>query len=759
MTEDPPQDPPPLPRLPPDPVFLGPDAGLRGSLLSSPSSSPMDLSPAVSVPDSTVPDKNLASSGPSPPLTGSFIFGSLSPSVPLPSVLSVDTTKTVPDLAKPGSSKIPSAATHLTSSSNPSESAYNWASNLNSASKFPPPSASVSMSADGRLRVKIPNGVFERRAKIHTDFIVGIFYGKAPSYGKIWAVLNYLWGKDRRVTIHHLAKNAYIFHIPSPSLRKRILQHELWRVGDSPFFVTEWKAEFSLNPPSLDKASVWAKIQGIPFDLITNEGLSSICTPLGRVVDAKPFTSISSAEVKVIVDLTKPLPAEVELECDNGKILVLEITYPWLPSLCLICNEIGHKATRCPASIAKEKTEFKGKGVASDTDPAKEWQTPNRKSKGKKSKKKQVDSDVGTNLAGPSSSKHVYVEKSKAFSAPAQVVSSNMFLPLQGEEPEKDSKIGSSMPLSSDGSDGSEVGGTSGAGSISEDGTLALGFPLRPSSVTGSTIQQSQSQPPSSSLVLSTGTWLNSTVFFGSSPKSSAERKKKKRKYSSPVRQGTNALEASDYLKDDCLIINCTVGVVRARLEGPKQFGIVPPPSNMGQGLKDLLDSELGCDIAFRVGEETYKAHKLILAARSPVFRAQFYGPVGNNSVDRVVIEDMDPSIFQAMLSFIYTDELPDVHEITRSTSTASFTNMIQHLLAAADLYDLGRLKILSVMKSEGFKHLNQSCPSVLPELLNTVAAADKSSTSSGQSSKKRSVSSVLGCDTSTTNARQLRRM
>ncbi|KAH0887118.1 hypothetical protein HID58_063214, partial [Brassica napus] len=259
------------------------------------------------------------------------------------------------------------------------------------------------------------------------------------------------------------------------------------------------------------------------------------------------------------------------------------------------------------------------------------------------------------------------------------------------------------------------------------------------------------------------------------------------------------ALEASDYLKDDCLIINCTVGVVRARLEGPKQFCIVPPPSNMGQGLKDLLDSELGCDIIFQVGDETYKAHKLILAARSPVFRAQFYGPVGNNSVDRVVIEDIEPSIFKAMLSFIYTDVLPDVHEITGSTSTASFTNMIQHLLAAADLYDLGRLKILceaflceelnvdnvattlaladqhqflqlkafclkfvaspanlrAVMKSEGFKHLNQSCPSVLPELLNTVAAADKSSTSSGQSSKKRSVSSVLGCDTSATNARQ----
>ncbi|XP_019100528.1 PREDICTED: BTB/POZ and MATH domain-containing protein 3-like isoform X1 [Camelina sativa] len=260
-----------------------------------------------------------------------------------------------------------------------------------------------------------------------------------------------------------------------------------------------------------------------------------------------------------------------------------------------------------------------------------------------------------------------------------------------------------------------------------------------------------------------------------------------------------SALETSDYIKDDCLVVHCTVGVVRARLEGPKQYGIVLPLSNMGQGLKDLLDSEVGCDIAFQVGDETYKAHKLFLAARSPVFRAQFFGPIGNNNVDRIVIDDIEPSIFKAMLSFIYTDVLPDVHEITGSASASSFTNMIQHLLAAADLYDLARLKILcevllcekldvdnvattlalaeqhqffqlktfclkfvaspanlgAVMKSEGFKHLKQSCPTLLSELLNAVAAADKSSTS-GQLNKKRSASSVLGCDT--TNMRQVRR-
>ncbi|XVF23957.1 hypothetical protein REPUB_Repub13aG0084500 [Reevesia pubescens] len=248
-------------------------------------------------------------------------------------------------------------------------------------------------------------------------------------------------------------------------------------------------------------------------------------------------------------------------------------------------------------------------------------------------------------------------------------------------------------------------------------------------------------------------------------------------------------LETSDYIKDDCLIMNCTVGVVRTRLEGPKQCSITVPPSDMGQNLNALLESEVGCDIIFQVGDETFKAHKLILAARSPVFRAQFFGLVGDTNRDKVVVEDVEPSIFKAMLLFIYTDKLPDVQEITGSTSMCLSTNMVQHLLAAADLYNLDRLKLLceaklceelnadtvattlalaeqhhcpqlkaiclkfaanpanlgAVMQSEGFKHLEECCPSLLSELLKTFASGEESS--SLLSSRKRSGSSVYGVD------------
>ncbi|GKV28390.1 hypothetical protein SLEP1_g37456 [Rubroshorea leprosula] len=235
--------------------------------------------------------------------------------------------------------------------------------------------------------------------------------------------------------------------------------------------------------------------------------------------------------------------------------------------------------------------------------------------------------------------------------------------------------------------------------------------------------------------------------------------------------------------------MNCTVGVVRTRLEGPKQYVIPVSQSDMGQGFKEMLDSEAGCDIAFQVGDETFKAHKLILAARSPVFRAQFFGLVGDPNMDTVAVKDIEPSIFKAMLLFIYTDKLPDVHEVTGSTSMCTSTNMIQHLLAVADLYNLDRLKLLcesklcdeldadtvattlalaeqhhctqlksiclkfaaspanlgAVMQSEGFKHLEECCPSLLSDLLKAFASGDENT--SLLSGRKRSSSSVYGLD------------
>lgn len=99
-------------------------------------------------------------------------------------------------------------------------------------------------------------------------------------------------------------------------------------------------------------------------------------------------------------------------------------------------------------------------------------------------------------------------------------------------------------------------------------------------------------------------------------------------------------------------MLECTVGVVRSRMERPKQYSINMPPSDMGRCFKDLFENEIGCDIVFKVGDDTFNAHKLVLAARSPVFKAQFFGLVGNPDMDTVVVEDVEPSIFRVFLLY-----------------------------------------------------------------------------------------------------------
>lgn len=108
-------------------------------------------------------------------------------------------------------------------------------------------------------------------------------------------------------------------------------------------------------------------------------------------------------------------------------------------------------------------------------------------------------------------------------------------------------------------------------------------------------------------------------------------------------------LEQSDYLKDDCLSVHCSVGVVKSHTEGPKIYSIAVPPSNIGFNFGQLLESGKGTDVCFEVDGEVFPAHKLVLAARSPVFRAQLFGPMKDQNTKQIRVEDMEPPVFKVL--------------------------------------------------------------------------------------------------------------
>ncbi|KAI3924412.1 hypothetical protein MKW98_032613 [Papaver atlanticum] len=259
-------------------------------------------------------------------------------------------------------------------------------------------------------------------------------------------------------------------------------------------------------------------------------------------------------------------------------------------------------------------------------------------------------------------------------------------------------------------------------------------------------------------------------------------------------------LETSDFLKDDCLKIDCTVGVVVSNTDCSRLHSIQVPDSDIGSHFGMLLENQEGSDIVFNVAGEKFHAHKLVLAARSPVFRDELMDGMEEDECE-VVVKDLEPKVFKAMLHFIYKDALIEDEELVASTASCVSDTLVGKLLAAADKYGLVRLRLMcesylckdiainsvattlaladsyhatelkavclkfaaenlaAVMRSNGFEYLKENCPALQSELLKIVAGCvdDCSSGGGGGGGKSRSVWGQLSNSEDGNNSRRVR--
>jgi len=94
-----------------------------------------------------------------------------------------------------------------------------------------------------------------------------------------------------------------------------------------------------------------------------------------------------------------------------------------------------------------------------------------------------------------------------------------------------------------------------------------------------------------------------------------------------------------------------------------------------------FLESGEFSDCIVRCGLYEYNCHKIILARRSPVFKAMFSNDMKENRESKVVINDLDQETVYEMLYYIY------------SGNVKNLKLKALNLLAAADKYAIGELK------------------------------------------------------------------
>ncbi|CAL4898714.1 unnamed protein product [Urochloa decumbens] len=169
-------------------------------------------------------------------------------------------------------------------------------------------------------------------------------------------------------------------------------------------------------------------------------------------------------------------------------------------------------------------------------------------------------------------------------------------------------------------------------------------------------------------------------------------------------------LARSGCLKDDSFTVRCDITVFEDWAEddngggaddatpvSPPVAHVVVPPSDLREHLYNLLWKKQGTDVVIDVAGESFDAHEWLLMARSPaVFEPELLAvtatkeklPSGSGR-RRVVIKDMEPKVFKAMLHYMYTDALPLMEEEEEEVA------MAQGLIAAADRFKIERLKLM----------------------------------------------------------------
>ncbi|XP_060560402.1 BTB/POZ domain-containing protein 6-B-like [Ruditapes philippinarum] len=102
--------------------------------------------------------------------------------------------------------------------------------------------------------------------------------------------------------------------------------------------------------------------------------------------------------------------------------------------------------------------------------------------------------------------------------------------------------------------------------------------------------------------------------------------------------------------------------------------------------LKELYDKKLWTDVKIHckdhIDGECFLAHKVVLAARSPVFQSMFFGTCADGK-DEIYLDKVDTNAFHLFLRYLYSDDL------TLSEENASSLLEIAHFYQVLNLVDM----------------------------------------------------------------------
>ncbi|KAH0904437.1 hypothetical protein HID58_043940, partial [Brassica napus] len=197
---------------------------------------------------------------------------------------------------------------------------------------LPTESPGPSEVVDGVVSITIPDEILSDPDPLWRCYAVGYFIGDAPHVGTIHATVNRIWSSPKqgsKIDVQFLEKNTVLFRIENPQMRARVTQRRYWHIADVPLVMNEWSPETALKPPDLSALPMWIDLKGVPSLMFSYKGLKCLSRAAGKFVKLHPNTE-KCTRLDVV-----------------GKKVLIDVSYPWMPPKCNVCNSWGHKGESC----------------------------------------------------------------------------------------------------------------------------------------------------------------------------------------------------------------------------------------------------------------------------------------------------------------------------------------------------------------------------------------------------------------------------
>lgn len=116
-------------------------------------------------------------------------------------------------------------------------------------------------------------------------------------------------------------------------------------------------------------------------------------------------------------------------------------------------------------------------------------------------------------------------------------------------------------------------------------------------------------------------------------------------------------LQKKDFYSDHFLSNGFLSIVCKVKVKITKK--VISIMESVDESLTKLRENGIYTDVSIKIGKENYKAHRMVLAARSKYFETMFNSYFKESTSSEIELKEIEPEVFEVILSFLYSNRIP----------------------------------------------------------------------------------------------------